>query len=58
MDVTSVEDGIEISMDDYVQSLKEIRKANHDEELTKLEMKEYRKVTGKISWLANSTRPD
>ena len=28
------------------------------EELTGLEMKEYRKITGKISWLANSTRPD
>ena len=26
--------------------------------MTKLEMKEYRKMTGKIAWLANSTRPD
>ena len=24
----------------------------------KLEMKEFRKMTGKISWLANSTHPD
>ena len=26
--------------------------------MTKLEMKEYRKMTGKIAWLANSTRLD
>ena len=48
-------------MKDYVESLediKEIRKANKEEDLTKTESKEYRKVTGKISWLADSTRPD
>ena len=48
-------------MEDYVKSLeeiKEIRKADREEDLTKLEMKEYRKMTGKISWLANSTCPD
>ena len=41
-----------------MQSLKDvkgIRKADYDEELSSLEMKEYRKVAGKISWLANST---
>ena len=56
-----MEDGIEVTMSDYVKSMedvKDIRKADRDEELTSLEMKEYRKITGKVSWLANSTRPD
>ena len=58
LSINVMEDGIEVDMDDYMNSLKDIkdiRKAERDEELTKLEMKEYRKVTGKISWLANST---
>ena len=62
LDVKVVDDGIEVSMEDYTQSLqdiKQIRKVeNREELLTKLEMKEYRKMTGKIAWLANSTRPD
>ena len=61
IDVSTTDDGIEIQMEDYVESLKEIyeiRKANRKEELTKLQMKEYRKITGKLAWLANSTRPD
>jgi len=49
-------------MEDYTRSLKditEIRKTDDRmESLTKLEMKLYRKMTGKIAWLANSTRPD
>ena len=48
-------------MADYVDSLrdiKEIRKAKKDDDLTKSEIKEYRKVTGKLSWLENSTLPD
>ena len=49
-------------MEDYSNSLKdviEIRKTNDRlEPLTKLEMKLYRKMTGKLTWLANSTRPD
>ena len=59
--ISSVKDGIEVTMADYVKSIedvKEIRKADRDEELGSLEMKEYRKITGKVSWLANSTRPD
>ena len=43
---------------DSVRDIKEIRKAEKDDNLTKQEIKEYRKVTGKLSWLANSTRPD
>ena len=61
IDVTTMEDDIKIEMEDYVESLeevKEIRKADRDEDLTKAEMKIYRKMTGKLSWLANSTRPD
>ena len=49
-------------MKDYADSLEDIREIRnvHDrkEPLTKLEMKEYRKMTGKIAWLANNTRPD
>ena len=41
-----------------LKDIKEIRKADRDEELTKLEMKEYRKMIGKISWLANNICPD
>ena len=48
-------------MEDYVESLeevKEIRKADRDDPLTKTELKVFRKMTGKLSWLANSTCPD
>ena len=52
LDISAVEDGIEIAMADYVKSMedvKDIRKADRDEELASLEMKEYRKITGKVS---------
>merc|ERR1712002_1134368 len=61
LDVKTKNDQIEISMEDYAESIKEIeeiRKASRDEKLTKAELKEYRKYTGKISWLAQGTRPD
>ena len=61
LDIFTVTDGIEIKMADYVDSLqdiKEIRKAEKDYYLTKQEVKENRKITGKLSWLANSTCPD
>ena len=61
MDLCAVDDGIEISMEDYVDSLeeiKEIRNADQEDDLTRLELKQYRKITGKMAWLANSTRPD
>ena len=49
-------------MAEYLKSLKDITDArktdDRNEPLTKLEMKLYRKMTGKIAWLANSTRPD
>ena len=61
LDVKTKDGKIELSMEDYAESIKEIteiRKANRDEALTKPELKEYRKYTGKISWLAQGTRPD
>lgn len=57
-----MDNGIKVSMEDYTNSLediKEIRKVeDQNEPLTKLEMKEYRKMKDKIAWLANSKRPD
>ena len=41
-----------------LNDIKEIRKADRDKPLTKLELKEYRKMTGQIAWLANPTCPD
>merc|ERR1712082_435631 len=61
IDVKTVEDGVEIEMQDYVDSLDEvieIRKADKDDPLTRAELKVYRKMTGKLIWVANSTRPD
>ena len=62
LDIKVVDDGIEVSMDDYADSLKDIKEIRKTEDrnelLTKLEMKEYCKITGKIAWLANSTMPD
>ena len=61
IDVSTTDDGIEIQMENYVESheeIKEIQKSDREEDLTKLEIKEYRKMTGKLAWLANSTRPD
>jgi len=61
LDVKTTDEGIEVSMEDFAKSIKEIqdiRKANGTEPLTKAELKEYRKHTGKLSWLAQGTRPD
>ena len=61
VDVQCLEHGIEVSMDDYVDSLESdivVRKGKRDEDLTKLELKLYRKMTGKIAWIAENVRPD
>ena len=61
LDVKVKNEKIEVSMEDYASSVEpivEIRKAERTENLTKLELKEYRKYTGKISWLAQGSRPD
>ena len=61
LDVKAKNGKIEVSMEEYassVEPIKEIRRAERSEKLTKFEIKEYRKDTGKISWLAKGTRPD
>ena len=61
IDVKKVESGIELSMEDYansIEEIKEIRKEKKEEPLTKTELKVYRKYTGKLNWLAENTRPD
>merc|ERR1712101_44486 len=61
LDVKAENGRIEISMEDYadlVEEIKEIRKADRNERLTTAELKDYRKYTGKISWLSQGTRPD
>ena len=48
LDITTVENGIEIEMDNYMNSLKDIYetgKVDRYEDLTKPELKEYRKMT-------------
>ena len=52
MDISTTEDGIMIKMEDYVDSLedvKDIRKADRVKRLMKAELKEYRKITGKLA---------
>ena len=52
---------IMVSMQEYADSIKEvgeIRNAKDDEELMILERRILKKITGKISWLAEGCRPD
>ena len=61
LDIKAKDGKIEVSMEDYansVEEIKEIRKAERTEKLTKTELKEYRKYTGKFSWLSHGTRSD
>ena len=61
IDIQKTGNEIVMSMEDYansIEEIKDIRKAKSDDPLTKLELKVYRKYTGKIGWLAASTRPD
>merc|ERR1711873_146245 len=61
LDVKAGNGKIEVSKEDYansVEEIKEIRKADRAEKLTRVELKEYRKYTGKILWLSQGTRPD
>ena len=59
IDIKKVENGIEISMDEYAESLEKlkIREGKPDKELTRDEMKVLRKYVGKLNWLAANTRP-
>ena len=61
IDIVKTKEGIEVSMEDYAQyieEIKEIRKAGNNEPLTKTEYKVFRKYAGKIQWLAENVRPD
>ena len=52
---------MKVSIKDYVQILneiEEIRKAIRHKRLSRIEIKEYRKFTRKLSWLAAGTRSD
>ena len=56
------ENQIRVKMKDFAKSMEkitEIRKGiDHHDPLTKIELKQYRKYTGKLSLLAQKTRPD
>lgn len=58
-DIEKFEDQIRVTMKDYARSIEEvtdIRKViDHHDPLMKLELKQYRKNTGKLSWLAQET---
>jgi hypothetical protein len=58
--VKQLDEGVEILMNDYAESLEEIevREDKSDERLTRDKMKVLRKYVGKINWLAANTRPD
>ena len=61
VDVRKTDSGIQLSMEDYANSFEsvgELRKVKKSEELTKLEMRKYRKFVGKLNWLSENTRPD
>ena len=60
IDIKKVENGIEISMDEYAESMEEIkiRECKSDEELNIDEMKVLRKCVGKFNWLSTNTRSD
>ena len=49
-----------ISMNEYAKSLEklEVRNGKLDEELTREELKVYKKCIGKLNWLTSNTRLD
>ena len=62
LDVKMIADGKEVSMEEYSNSLHNITDIRKTEDrnypLNKEEIKLYNKMTRKIPWLSNSTRPD
>ena len=51
-DIEKYEDQVKVSIEDYSNNLKEItdiRKADIKDKLTKIEMKEYQKIRGKLN---------
>ena len=61
VDVEKTENGIAVSMEDYANSIEEIkdfRNVKASEKLTSFEQKIYRKYVGKFMWLSENCRPD
>ena len=61
IDIVRSSEGVTVSMEDFAASIgeiEEVRKGSKTEPLTLMEMKLYRKFTGKVSWLAENCRPD
>ena len=60
IDFKKTSEGIEMSMEDYAKSMEKIGafRSGRSEPLIVLEMKVYRKYTGKLMWLAENCRPD
>merc|ERR1711984_14279 len=60
IDIEQVDGRIELSMDEYADSLEDIliREDKASEPLDRDEMRTLRKYVGKLSWLASNARPD
>ena len=60
VDISLIDGKIIVEMEDYADSLTEIeiRNVKKTEQLDKNEMKQLRKITGKVNWLAENCRPD
>ena len=61
LNIRETKDGIMVDQNEYIQSLQPIKidKLNDkDEKLPKNKFKEYRALTGQLSWAAELTRPD
>merc|ERR1711984_63069 len=60
IDIEQIDGRIELSMDEYADSLEDIliREDKSSEELDREEMRTLRKYVGKLSWLATNARPD
>ena len=61
LNIQQKDDAIFIDQDDYIKSLEPItveKVANKDEKLSTKKFKEYRRLTGQLSWASENTRPD
>ena len=61
VDIRQEEGKIIVSMDAYAESMQQIadfRKADNTDPLNEIELKVFRKYTGKLLWLAENCRPD
>ena len=60
IDIEKSEEGIKMSQNHYANSIEEIVVKSDDDnkrDLTREEFKLFRKATGKLSWLSETTRP-